>query len=74
MFQAAMPEIEDPGIPNIKQCEMFNKWQPLIPAPFQDVLCPKPLQSIMDEQKKIKQEKAKLYVSKKKKAKTDKTK
>jgi hypothetical protein len=60
MFTAAMPVIEDPGIPSIKQCEMFNKWRPLIPATFQDVLCSKPLQSILDAEKKIKQEKAKL--------------
>jgi hypothetical protein len=44
MSEATMEVIADPGIPNIKQCEMFNKWWPLIPASFQDDLCPKPLQ------------------------------
>jgi hypothetical protein len=74
MLEATMEVIADPSIPKIKQCEMFNKWRPLIPASFQDKLCPKPLQSILEEQKTIKKEKQKLYVSKKKKAKNDKMK
>jgi hypothetical protein len=74
MFETPWDVIPDPGVPNIKQCEMFNKWRPLIPDSFQEELCPKPLQSILEEQKTIKKEKQKLYVSKKKKGKIQKTK
>jgi hypothetical protein len=48
-----------PGIPDIKRCELFNKYRPLVPQPFCDLMCPKPPQEILDGQKKIRAVKAK---------------
>jgi hypothetical protein len=56
-----------PGIPDIKRCELFNKYRPLVPQPFRDAMCPKPPQGILDGQKKIRAEKAKAKLNAKKK-------
>ena len=57
---------ESPGIPEIKQVEMFTKWRPLLPPYARDLTCPRPsdrvLQNIKDERntkrRKKEQEKA----------------
>jgi hypothetical protein len=64
--------LEAPGIPPIKRCELYNKYRPLVPQPYRDTICPKPPQEILDNQKKIKNDKvrAKAHAKKKKPAKT----
>jgi hypothetical protein len=42
--------LEVPGIPAIKSCELYNKYRPLVPQPFRDTICPKPLQEVLDNQ------------------------
>jgi hypothetical protein len=66
--------LEAPGIPAIKRCELYNKYRPLVPQPFCDVICPKPPQEVLDNQKKIKNEKVrtKAHAKKKKPAKKEK--
>jgi hypothetical protein len=59
--------LKAPGIPAIKRCELYNKYRPLVPAPFRDVICPKPPQEILDNQKKIKNEKVRARAQQKKK-------
>jgi hypothetical protein len=68
--------LEVPGIPSIKRCELYNKYRPLVPQPFCDEICPKPPQEVLDNQKKIKNEKvrAKAHAKRKKPAKTEKEK
>jgi hypothetical protein len=66
--------LEAPGIPPIKRCELYNKYRALVPQPFRDEICPKPPQEVLDNQKKIKNEKvrAKAHAKKKQPAKKDK--
>ena len=62
--------LQAPGIPDIKRCELFNKYRSLVPKPFQDLMCPKPPKEILDGQKKIRAVKAKAkFDAKKKKSK-----
>jgi hypothetical protein len=65
--------LKAPGIPGIKRCELFNKYRSLVPEPYRDVICPKPPQEILDNQKKIKNDKtrAKAHEKKKKAAKRE---
>jgi hypothetical protein len=59
--------LEAPTIPAIKLCELYNKYRPLVPQPYRDMICPKPPQEVLDNQKKIKNEKfrAKAHSTKK---------
>ena len=61
-----------PGIPEIKRCELYNKYRPLVPLPHQDIICPKPPKEVLENQKKIKNDKvrAKAHAKKKKPTKT----
>jgi hypothetical protein len=54
--------------------ELYNKYRPLVPQPYQDTICPKPPQEVLDNQKKIKNEqvRAKTHSKKKKPAKKEK--
>jgi hypothetical protein len=40
--------LEAPGIPAIKRYELYNKYRPLVPQPFCDVICPKLPQEVLD--------------------------
>jgi hypothetical protein len=40
--------LEAPGIPAIKRCELYNRYRPLFPQPFRDVICPKLPQEVLD--------------------------
>jgi hypothetical protein len=59
--------LEAPGIPWIKRCELFNKYRSLVPEPCRDVICPKPPQEILDDQKKIKNDKTRAKAHEKRK-------
>jgi hypothetical protein len=60
--------LEAPGIPAIKRSELYNKYRPLVPRLLHDVICLKPPQEVLDNQKKIKNEKvrAKAHAKKEK--------
>jgi hypothetical protein len=66
--------LKTPGIPAIKRCELYNKYRPLGPQLYRDMICPKRPQEVLDNQKKIKNEKvrAKAHAKKKKPAKKEK--
>jgi hypothetical protein len=59
--------LEAPGVPAIKRCELYNKYRPLVPLPFRDIICPKPPQEVLDNQKKIKNDKVRAKANAKKK-------
>ena len=42
-----------PGLREIKQVDLYEKWGPLVPAQFRDEICPKPSDKII---KSVKQE------------------
>ena len=58
--------LEPPGIPEIKQVEMYTKWRKLIAPYAQDITCSRPSEEIM---KKVRDEKNKKSKKKKKKKK-----
>jgi hypothetical protein len=66
--------LEAPGIPPIKRCELYNKYRHLVPEPYRDTICPKPPQEILDDQKKIKNDKTRAKAHEKKKKATKKEK
>ena len=68
--------LKEPGIPEIKRCELYNKYRPLVPEPYREMICPKPPQEVLDNQRKIKNEKvrAKAHQKKKKPGKKEKEK
>ena len=37
-----------PGLKPSKQVELYAKWQTFVPEEFQDIICPKPAQEILD--------------------------
>lgn len=47
------------GLSDIKQVELYTKWRNCIPHVFQDEMCPKPSDKVLDKIKKEKAEKAK---------------
>ena len=46
-----------PGLRNIKQVDLYEKWGPLVPAQFRDEICPKPSDKIIKSVKKERKEK-----------------
>ena len=54
----ALEAIADPGIPEIKQVELFTKYRRLIPLAFQDITCPDPGEDIMARIKSTRNAKA----------------
>ena len=44
-----------PGLRDIKQVDLYEKWGPLVPVQFRDEICPKPsdkiLKSVKEERK-----------------------
>ena len=46
-----------PGLSDIKQVELYAKWRKFIPSPFQDEICPKPSDEVLDRVKGSKKEK-----------------
>ena len=44
-----------PGLRDIKQVDLYEKWGPLVPAQFRDEICPKPsdkiIKSVKEERK-----------------------
>ena len=53
------PLEEAPGIKEIKQVELYTKWRKLIPEQFQNIICPKPANDIINRVKKNKADRAK---------------
>ena len=59
-LKEAFPNLEKAqGIPDIKQVELYTKWRKLVPDQYQDQICPKPDDSILNKVKKDKAKKAK---------------
>ena len=58
-----------PGISEIKQVELYTKWRPCVPCDYQDTICPKPDDKILDRIKLQKRQKAKSKLAAKKKGK-----
>ena len=46
-----------PGLKPIKQCELYEKWGPLVPQQFRDDICPRPSDSIIATVKQARNEK-----------------
>lgn len=54
------PNIEKaPEIADIKKVELYTKWRKLIPDSYQDEMCPKPNDEIINKVKRDKAKKAK---------------
>jgi hypothetical protein len=51
--------IPAPGLKEIKQVEMYSKFRKFVPEEFQDEICPRPSQQVIDNIKKTRSEKAK---------------
>ena len=64
-----IPVIPDPGIPEIKQVELYNKFRPLLPKEYQDMTCPHPGDAILNKIKNERNEKARYRASRKRKQK-----
>ena len=54
-----LPVLPVPGIPPIKQVELWKKWGPNVPVEKRESLCPKPPQEIIDLVTNNKKDKAK---------------
>jgi hypothetical protein len=42
LLKERLEEDSRPGIPDIKQVELFSKWRKFVPEELQEVICPKP--------------------------------
>jgi hypothetical protein len=60
--------VEEPILKDIKQVELFEKYRPLFPPHYRDVLCPEPSPSVIAHFKGDKKQKAKDTRDKKRKA------
>ena len=65
-YQTHLHTLKAPGIPDIKQWELWKKWRPFVPGPYQDILCPKPSAAVCDKMKKKGQEASKRAQDKQK--------
>ena len=54
------------GLSDIKQCELYLKWRTVIPDEYQDIMCPKPADGVLEKIKGEKREKAKVKLAAKK--------
>ena len=52
--------IENKGLSEQKQCEMYFKWRPLIPAEYREALCPRPSDEVIERHRKYKEEKRQM--------------
>jgi hypothetical protein len=41
-----------PGLKEIKQCELYNKYRPLLTLEYRDILCPKPADDVLARDKR----------------------
>lgn len=72
-YKTHLKVLEPPGIKPIKQWELWHKWRPFIPAPFQDSLCPKPSEEICQTMKEKNLERSQKATEKKRQAKKQRT-
>ena len=68
-YRMALQSIKPPGIPAIKQWELYSKWRPFVPDPQQETLCPRPSDEVVFAMKKRNQEKSQKALAKKQAAK-----
>ena len=61
-----MPCLRPPGLSDIKQCELYNKWRKIVPPEYKEIMCPRPPDKVLQ---KVKEEKRKKASAKKAKAK-----
>ena len=52
-------QLERPGVPAIKQCELYNKYRAFVPAPYQDTICPYPGEDILNGERQRRNDKRK---------------
>lgn len=71
-YEKHLEALEPPGIKPIKQYELWHKWRPYIPLEYQDILCPKPSQEVIDDIKKSNNERSKKAAGKRRDAKRQK--
>lgn len=55
-----------PGVSDIKQVELYTKWRGCIPLEFQEEMCPKPADVVLEKIKVEKQNKYKKRIAKQK--------
>ena len=66
-LRGTFPEQElHSGLSEIKQCELYLKWRTVIPDEYQDIMCPKPADDVLEKIKGEKREKAKVKLAAKK--------
>ena len=66
-LKATFPEEEThPGLSEIKQVELYLKWRNVVPDKFQDIMCPKPSDEVLEKIKNQKRDKAKSKLEQKK--------
>ena len=59
-LSSVFPTLETaPEIADIKKVELYTKWRHLIPDQYQNEMCPKPKDNIINKVKKSKSKKAK---------------
>jgi hypothetical protein len=39
----------EPGLAEIKQCELYLKWRPFAPGEFKDQICSKPSKEVLEK-------------------------
>jgi hypothetical protein len=68
MKQYELEQLMEPGLPEIKQVELWVKWRKFIPSQFRDEICPRPNEKIIARIKEEKNDKLKVKnLAKKKK-------
>lgn len=55
-MEEALEVLSPPGIPPIKQVELYTKWGPLVRQEFRDSICPRPSEETMKRVKAGKKE------------------
>ena len=45
-YKLRLKTMTPPGIPAIKQWELWSKWRAYVPQPFKDILCPRPNETV----------------------------
>ena len=53
--------MKTPGIKEIKQVEMYQKWRPLLPEYAKDITCPKPIDRVIENIRSQKSRKKSIY-------------
>jgi hypothetical protein len=67
MKEFQLRQLKKPGLKEIKQVELWTKWQKFIPQQFQVEICPEPEAEVLQRIKNEKNEKLKQAAKKKKK-------